>query len=165
MFDHPTYPEVTEWFATLGVDEVSYSVCAIDLTNEPIEYWFYKRNQLRPESLKLNLCVPANGNWCVDLSRHDKLFNVQWRPNDDLRVESQQLRYRKLIKWPHLYRLMDFPLLVAQLEQCLDVRFVRHADVNTRLLEPEALVRNPNIRQWLAPCADTLGWDRRMQSE
>jgi len=40
--------------------------------------------------------------------------------NDDLRIESGQLRYRKLIKWPRLYSLMDFPLLAGQLEQCLD---------------------------------------------
>ncbi|WP_339470346.1 hypothetical protein [Pseudomonas capeferrum] len=33
---------------------------------------------------------------------------MQWRPNDDLRVESQQLRYRKLIQWPRLHSLMAF---------------------------------------------------------
>ncbi|WP_220458104.1 hypothetical protein [Pantoea sp. ME81] len=80
MFDHPTQPEVAEWFASLGIEEVSYSVCGIVLTNEPPEHWFYKRNKLRPESLKLELRIPSSGNWLVDLSRHDQLFNVQWRP-------------------------------------------------------------------------------------
>ncbi|MBF7995566.1 hypothetical protein [Rahnella laticis] len=165
MFDHSTQPEVAEWFARFGVAEVSYSGCSIDLTNEPPEYWFYKRNKLRPESLKLDLHIPSNGNWLVDLSRHDNLFNIQWRPNDDLRIESEQLRYRKLIKWPRLSSLMDFPLLAGQLEQCLDVRFLRHANFGARLLEPEALSCNSNIRQWLAPCADTFGWNRKMQPE
>lgn len=165
MFDHPTHPEIAEWFSRLSVAEVSYSVCSIVLSNEPPEHWFYKRNMLRPESLRLDLCIPSNGNWWIDLSRHDKQFNIQWRPDDDLRVESQQLRYRKLIKWPRLHSLMDFPLLAEQLEQCLEVRFLRHADLGARLLEPEALARNPNIRQWLAPCADTLGWSKQLQPE
>lgn len=165
MFNHPVSPEIAEWFATFGIDAVSYSVCSIDVTTEPPEHWFYKRNQLRPESLKLDLSIPSNGNWRVHLSRHDKLFDIQWRPNDTLWVESQQLRYRKMIKWPRLRSLMDFPLLVGQLEQCLEVRFLRHADFGARLLEPEALACNPDIRQWLAPCADTFGCYRKMQPE
>jgi len=165
MFDHPVHPEIAEWFVTFGVAEVPYSVCSIDLTNEPPKHWFYQRNKLRPESLKLDLCIPSSGNWCVDLSRHDKLFNIKWRPNDDLRVESEQLRYRKLIKWPRLHSLMHFPLLVEQLEQCLEVGFLRHANFGARLLEPEALARNIKIREWLAPCADTMGWNRQFQQE
>lgn len=85
--------------------------------------------------------------------------------NDDLRIEWEQLRNRKLIKWPRLSSLMDFPLLAGQLEQCLDVRFLRHANFGARLLEPEALWCNYKIRQWLAPCADTFGWNRKKQPE
>lgn len=62
MFVHSTHPEVALWFASLDVAEVSYSVCSIDLSNEPPEHWFYKRNKLRPESLKLELRIPSNGN-------------------------------------------------------------------------------------------------------
>lgn len=101
----------------------------------------------------------------MDLSRHDKLFNIQWRPNDDVRIESEQLRYRKLIKWPRLPSLMDFPLLVGQLEQCLEVNFLRHANFGARLLAPQTLACNTAIRQWLAPCADTFGWNRKMPPE
>ncbi|AFR04181.1 hypothetical protein PEC301653_22500 [Pectobacterium carotovorum subsp. carotovorum] len=132
MFVHSTPPEVALCFASLDVAEVSCSVCSIDLSNEPPEHWFYKRNKLRPESLKLELRIPFNGNWLVDPSRHDKLFNIQWRPNDDLRIVSDQLRYRKLIKWPRLPCLMGFPLLVGQLELCLEVSFLRHANFGNR---------------------------------
>jgi len=52
MFDHSTHPDVADWFARFGVAELSYSGCSIDLTNEPPEHGFYKRNKLRPESLK-----------------------------------------------------------------------------------------------------------------
>ncbi len=66
MFDHSTHPDVAEWFARFGVAEVSYSGCSVDLTNEPPEHWFYKRNNLRPESLKLDLRIPSNGNcWSI----------------------------------------------------------------------------------------------------
>jgi hypothetical protein len=117
MFDHYTHPEVAEWFASFGVAEVSYSGCSVDLPNESPERWFYKRNKLRPESLVLDLRIPSNENGLVDLSCHDNLFNIQWRQNDDLSIESEQLHYRKLIKWPRLSSLMNFALLAAQLEQ------------------------------------------------
>lgn len=165
MFDHPVCPEIAKWFSRFDIAEVSYSVCSIDLMTEPPEHWFFKRNKLRPDSLKLDLCIPSNGNWRVDLSRHDNLFNVQWRPNDDLRIESQQLRYRKQVRWPRIQKLTDFPLLVGQLEECLEIRFLRHVDFGARLLKPNELARNAKIQHWLAPCADTFGWDRRMQSE
>jgi len=47
----------------------------------------------------------------------------------------------------------------------LDLRFLRHANFGARLLEPEALSCNSKIRQWLSPCADTFGWNRKMQPE
>ncbi|MBA6116791.1 hypothetical protein JET76_27675 [Pseudomonas putida] len=165
MFNHPTHPETLAWFTRFNVAEEPYSVCSIDVTTEPTETWFFQRNRLRPESLKLELSLPLNGKWRVELSRHDNLFNVQWRPDDQLCVESQQLRYSKLIKWPRLYSLMDFPSLVGQLEACLEVRFVRHADFGARLLQPETLARNALIREWLAPACDTFGWARKIQAD
>lgn len=165
MSDNCIQPEIAEWMATFGVAHVPYSGCSVVLSNEPIEYWFYKRNRLRPESLKLDLLIPSIGNWRVDLSRHDNLYQAQWRPGNDLRIDSQQLRYRKLIKWPRLHSLMDFPLWVEQLEHCLDVRFLRHANLGARLLEPSELARNPRLQKWLAPVADTFGTNLRMQPD
>lgn len=83
----------------------------------------------------------------AELSRHDNLFNVQWRQDDDVRIESQQLRDRKLITLPRLQTLMAFPLLAQQLEQGLEIRFLRHVDFGARLLKREALACNPKIRQ------------------
>lgn len=57
------------------------------------------------------------------------------------------------------------PLLAEQLERCLEIQFLRHVDFGACLLKPNELARNAKIQQWLAPCADTFGWDRRMQSE
>ncbi|VVN82922.1 hypothetical protein PS708_01250 [Pseudomonas fluorescens] len=156
--------ETAQWFAMLGLgDAPNYSVISITLSNEPIECWFYKRNKLRPESLKLHLTASPSGLWRVELERHDKLFLAQWRPGDDMRIESQQLRYRKLVQWPRLMSIMDFPHMIGSLERCLQVNFLPHADIGARLLEPEALATNPQLRQWLAPCAGSLGWNRKVQ--
>lgn len=59
---------------------------------------------------------------------------------------------------------MDFPQLIGSLERTLEVSFLPHADIGARLLEPEALASNPELRQWLAPCASNLGWNWKVQS-
>lgn len=156
--------ETAPWFAMLGLEDMADgTVLSITLSNEPIEFWFYKRNKLRPESLKLQLIAPSSGLWRVDLERHDKLFLAQWRPGGDLRIESQQLRYRKLVEWPRLASIMDFPQLIESLERSLQVNFLPHADLGARLIDTEALASNLLLRQWLAPCADSLGWNRKVQ--
>jgi len=156
--------ETAQWFAMLALGDMpDGSVISIMLSNERIEHWFYKRNKLRPDSLKLELIVPSSGLWRVDLKRHDKLYLAQWRPGDDLRIESPQLRYRKLLEWPRLAGIMDFPQLIGSLERVLEVNFLPHADVGARLVEPEMLSSNEQLRRWLAPCAICLGWNRKVQ--
>ena len=156
--------ENAQWFAMLGLGDMpDYSAISITLSNEPIEHWFYKRNKLRPESLKLRLLVPSLGGWRVELERHDELFLAQWRPKDDLRIESQQLRYRKLVAWPRLSSIIDFPQLIGSLERSLEVSFLPHADIGARLIDPETLAANLQLRQWLAPCASSLGWSLKVQ--
>jgi hypothetical protein len=66
------------------------------ISTVPIENWFYSRNKLKPEDLKLELIVPQWGSWIAQLDRHDGLFQVQWRPSNSMCVESQQLKYRKI---------------------------------------------------------------------
>ncbi|WP_175650750.1 hypothetical protein [Pseudomonas sp. Marseille-P9899] len=156
---------VAQWFALFDLGALPHdSTFSFVLSNDPIEHWFYKRNKLRPESLKLELLVPCTGHWRVQLERNDNLYLAQWRPNDDLRIDSEQLRYRKLVKWPRLASLMDFPQLIEQLEKSLDVRFLPHANIGARGVEPETLASNPHLRRWLAPCAQSFGWNWKVQS-
>lgn len=84
--------------------------------------------------------------------------------NGDLRIESQQLQYRKLLEWPRLASVMDFPQLTGSLERTLQVSFLPHADIGAHLLEPESLASNLQLRQWLAACASSLGWNWKVQS-
>ena len=127
------------------------------LSNVPTENWFYKRNRLRPEDLKLTLDVPQWGLWRLQLERHDRLFVAQWRPAGFF-VDSQQLRYRKLIQWPTLAELDDFPLIVDRIAAALDVDFLRHVNVGARYIGLEnAVSGGSRLSSWLAPCADSLG--------
>lgn len=165
MPDNPGQSEAAHWFAQFDMGDMPQgSTFSIVLSNDPIEHWFYKRNKLRPESLKLELIVPSWAHWRLQLERHDQLYLAQWRPNDDLRIESQQLRYRKLVKWPRLASLAAFPHVVEQLERSLDVRFLPHANIGARYVEPSALASNPQLRRWLAPCAQSFGWDWKVQA-
>lgn len=154
--------EVSDWIAQFGlVDPPENWVIRVTLSNSPIEHWFYKRNKLKPESLWLDLTVPAYGLWHVQLDRHDGLFQVQWRANDDQRVESQQLKYRRLVAWPRLNGLNGFPRLAMDIEQCLGVHFLRHANVGARMLSPKTLLENGGFVRWISPCADAVGQDMR----
>lgn len=72
-----------------------------------------------------------------------------------MRIESQLLRYRKLVTWSRLARIVDFPQLIRSLERSLEVSFVPHADIGARLVGPETLASNLQLcRGWLrAPVA------------
>lgn len=156
------HPEVmATWASELGIEPLaeSWSV-GFRISTVPMENWFYTRKALRPEDIMLELIVPSYGLWCADLSRHDRLFQVQWRPNNDLRAESQQLKYRKFIKWPSLSSLREFPYLVERIEQASGITFIRHVNVGTNEwvdLDRFITESSPKIQAWLSPCADTVG--------
>ena len=91
----------SQWAAGLGMQPSADGwTIEITLSTVPMSHWFYKRNKLRPEDVKLSLTAPGWGHWVAQLDRHDRLYQVQWRQGNDLRVESEQLRFRKLLKWP-----------------------------------------------------------------
>ena len=152
---------MANWISELGIktEAAAWSV-GFTLSTVPIDYWFYKRNALKPEDIQLSLIVPSYGLWRAELSRHDGLFVAQWRPNGDFRVDSQQMKYRQLVKWPVLDSLFDFPLLVERIEKALSIQFIRHVNLGTNGyvdLDAWALESGPKIQHWLSPCADTMG--------
>jgi hypothetical protein len=128
------------------------------ISTVPIENWFYSRNKLNPEDLKLELIVPQWGLWNAQFDRHDGLFQVQWRPSNAMYVESQQLKYRKIMQWPQLESLNEFPALVEKIESLLEVEFIRHVDVGARYIDlSQSLEKESKLHKWLSPCADTVG--------
>ncbi|MET3120172.1 hypothetical protein AAKU64_004420 [Undibacterium sp. GrIS 1.8] len=137
-------PALTDW------------VLNITLSTVPIEYWFYARNKLKPEDLSVELLVPSYGLCCAELTRNDRVFQVQWRPNNEVSVDSQQMKYRRLVKWPSLNSLRDFPEFVLRLEDVLGIKFIRHANVGGRNVPLEMLLeKESRFSAWLKPCAET----------
>lgn len=150
-----------QWMSRLAIPAQAdpWSV-VITLSTVPMDRWFYQRNALRPEDIQLRLIAPGCGLWYAELNRHDELFWAQWRPHGDFRVESQQLKYRRLVQWPRLDSLLDFPYLAGRIEQALSIRFIRHANVSASgFLDLDAWLdaSSQKIRDWLSPSADTLG--------
>lgn len=159
----PESPGARQFLAQLGARPAQEGwTLQITLSTVPMDYWFYQRNRLQGVDLQLSLVNPAWGNWVVKLERRDEAYFAQWREDDDLRVESEQLRYRKLTPWPRLASPQDFPLWVLQLEKVLGVAFLRHANVGARWTSiTEAGFDDAPLRQWLRPCAES--WGKFMQ--
>ncbi|MBU2709025.1 hypothetical protein KCM76_23720 [Zooshikella marina] len=149
---------VNEWADKLAIEVPNDSwVVGFRISTVPIENWFYKRNRLVGDSIKLDLNIPAEGCWVATLERHDKLFQVQWRPSNDVRVESQQIKYKKIIKWPTLGDIYEFPALVKQLESILNIEFKPHIDMSSRLVSVDELVENQQIKNWLSKWSNSIG--------
>lgn len=150
--------EIDIWTKEMSLNHLPDDwVIGFRLSTVPIEYWLYKRNSLKDDAIKLDITLNYSGTWVATLERHDDLFKVQWRPNNLLHIESQQLKYRKLVKWPVLEKLNAFPEFVIDLEKVLNINFIRHVDISSRLIQNQDLVKNKNIQQWLSVCSDTCG--------
>jgi hypothetical protein len=140
-----------------------WSVC-FRFSTVPMENWRYHKSKLKPEDILIYLNVPGDGLWYVTLHRQDELFYVQWEPDEDLYIESEQIKYKRLTQWPRLESLDGFPEFVKKLESTLSIKFLRHVNVSVNesdeaTLNIDNLLKycTPQIREWLSPCADTLG--------
>lgn len=128
------------------------------LSTVPMSYWFYQRNRLQPGDVKLSLTIPSWGLWVVNLLRHDREYHVQWRAKIDVQIEAQQIKYRKLLKWPELPNVEGFPSLVKEIETVLGIQFIPHVDVGARYINLSAgKFDDEKLSGWLAPCADSWG--------
>ncbi|WP_339700636.1 hypothetical protein [uncultured Marixanthomonas sp.] len=80
------------WLSTKDVTLPAHQSILFTISTCNIENWLYSLNKLKPEDLYLTLRVSNDEYWLVQLDRPDQLYQVQWRPNNNLRVESQQLK-------------------------------------------------------------------------
>ncbi|WP_299008697.1 hypothetical protein [uncultured Tenacibaculum sp.] len=154
------------WLSSLNLKyNKDYWGMTLTMSTVNIEHWLYSRNQLKPEYLKLTLNISIAGYWVVQLERKDRLFLAQWRESG-LSVESQQLKYRRLILWPKLASYTKFPLMIPALETALDVKFIHHIDISTVGIDPKQyLKKSSEMQQWLKPCVNTLGEHMSYENE
>ncbi|WMW80805.1 hypothetical protein RF679_00655 [Undibacterium cyanobacteriorum] len=148
-------PTVIEWAKHMGLptrgQTWSLVFCFSTADNDA---WLHARDQLRKEDLRLALSIPSYGHWCVDLRRHDGEFVVQWRPYDDLRIESSSRFYRDEFKWPRLESLFDFSQFMSELQACLKIEFIGGAHISSPSkfdLKPWLAQERTKLAQWLGP--------------
>ena len=156
--NNPREEKAIQWLVSKGIQPVKGNWSFnIQLSTVKMEHWFYSRKSLKPEDTKLDLALRSFGSWVVQLERHDRLFVAQWRVDNRFEVESEQLKYRKIVQWPELKSLDDFPKLVSEIEQALDIKFTRHADVQGLdcKLEPY-LNKNSIFFKWLSDCCTSI---------
>lgn len=120
-------------------------------TRSPIE-WTTRRNALQPDDMWLSLTLRSFFPWQVQLKRHDRLFVVDWTDRG-VTIESEQLRYRKIMKWPEIAGPAEFPRLVSELNALFPRLFTREA----LIIIPKAddAIKKAFI-DWLSDACDTV---------
>ena len=124
------YPD--DFFESIGIklSQKPWSIHMQWSTTQPMN-WVIERNSLRPEDLLLTLSI-NDRHWQVSLERRDEVFYVQWGTYG-FRVDSQQLKYRRFIKWPAIESPENIIAFITELESLLSVRFVKHINLQGTL--------------------------------
>ncbi|MDC0008167.1 hypothetical protein OAE12_00495 [bacterium] len=150
--------EMNDWLTFLGLAAKQDGwTMELTMSTVPIDNWFFSRNKLKPEDIKIRLIAPSWGRWLVQLERHDQLFLAQWY-EDYFTVDSEQIKYRKLIQWPALEGIYDFPKLIAPIEAALNIEIIKHIDVGARFIDLKPhLNSRSKLYEWLKDCSDTMG--------
>ena len=124
------YPD--DFFESIGI-KLSPKPWSIHMqwsTTQPMN-WVIERNSLRPEDLLLTLSI-NDRHWQVSLERRDEVFYAQWGTYG-FRVDSQQLKYRRFIKWPAIESPENIFEFIAELKLLLGVQFERHINLQGTL--------------------------------
>lgn len=122
------------------------------IATRPPKEWVSRRHGLKPDDMWLSLTVSSFSPWVVRLKRHDALFTTWWS-DKGIAVDSQQMRYRKLIQWPTLVDPIQLPILIERLNTMLQPGFSRHAEV--RILQASDAVRQ-SLSTWLSPICESI---------
>lgn len=142
-----------EFVASLGFKTPApWSIHLSWSTVEP-SHWVVRRKVLKPADVLLTLTV-TDGHWVLNLKPRHQRFHVQWR-SSGVSVESDELRYRRMTRWPKVSSPLEVPEAIQVLEQVLQVQFVKHVNLEGSLAD-EALsagFSDERILCWLAPCA------------
>ena len=151
--------EMEKWLQSLGLSsDENYWTISFTLSTTKIDNWFYSRNKLKNEDVKIELITPSSGTWVVQLERKDRLYVAQWRKENDFRIESQQIKFRKLVKWPELHAIYDFPELIHAIESALEIKFIKHVNVSAKFVDLEPHINsNSKLFKWLEVCAKIIG--------
>lgn len=156
---------MNNWLATKDIELPLYQSILFTVSTCELDNYLASRSKLKAEDVCLTLRVYADDRWVVQLERHDSLYCVQWSPNSNLQVDSQQLKYRRLIPWPALESPEDFPLLIQKIEESVGVKFIKHIDVSLFEGMEQHLKTNSKLVKWLETGVETIGTNMTNKSQ
>ena len=125
------------------------------LSTAPVEHHYFKKSRLSPQTTDIAAEIRLQ-EWSVKLTRVDRMFSVTWRSSGTVSVDSEQLRYQRLMKWPALAAVEGFPALVKQIESLLGIKFLPEVDASLPATASRDLLRSPGLVEWLKPCASKV---------
>lgn len=124
----------------------------IFFSTAPLTDWMTRKSHVKDTELWLGLGVSRLLGWKVKLHPKNKIYNIEWEASG-IRVESDQMRFKKLTKWPALTELDQFPLLVSELEKLLAVQFQRDVQLHAASLKSDDLAV---LKTWLGDLATSV---------
>jgi hypothetical protein len=124
----------------------------LKMSTAPVEHWYFSQSRLKPDTATLEAQIQYD-KWSVKLTRKDSLYWAQWSDGQPVSVNSTQMKYSVMTRWPALAAIEDFPKLVKQLETVLGIRFLPYVDLGFPEDESRRILTTPRLREWLAPCA------------
>jgi len=146
----PASAEILRWATIAGVaPPLEGNIVRIKMSTAPVEHWIARRSKLAPQTTDIEVEIHRD-RWYVKLTRLDNLFCVNWSSGGNVAVRSDQMKYQRLVRWPALDAIENFPLLVKAIETLLGIQFISYADVN--LAKP-----SKQFIKWLEPCAKKVG--------
>ena len=88
------------------------------------------------------------------VQRKDEVFFIKWRESG-LNIDSQQLKFRKLIKWPTINHPCEIISVISEIERILNVSFFKHANIQGNLVE--RIHNKALLIEWLGSTARDYG--------
>jgi hypothetical protein len=153
----PASPESLRWAEIADVppppEDGNYR---IRLSTAPVKQWFFQKSKLPAQTTNIEAKIGPKM-WTVTLTRQDQLFTVIWSSGGTVSVSSDQMKYQRLVRWPALDAVENFPRLVKQVETLLGIQFVPYADITLPYTVTPETVERPKLQAWLAPCATKVG--------
>lgn len=123
----------------------------INISTVPPFDWTVRRSKIKPNELWFGIGISRLLGWSARLFPRDKSFEVSWG-SAGCTVESENLRYRRMMQWPEFDDLDQLPAVAERLESLLKVRFCRQVDLHAATLKAQDL---ETLRQWLRPICDS----------
>ena len=148
---------VTDWLKRHRLDppDAEHPDWGIEfhLSTAPLSDWTVRRSRIPPDALWFGAKIHRLGGWRACLMTRDKALDVSWSGARPVEVGAGTFLHRHRTAWPMPNGPDGLPGLVSGVEQVLQRRFIRHAEVEAHSLKGGDL---ETLRRWLSSLCDTI---------